>query len=278
MSIAEQSETIIQPDFSAIKFKQQAIWASGNYAIVGCTVQITGENLCEAMNLHSGESVLDVAAGNGNASLAAARRFCHVVSTDYVPALLEKAELRASADGLAIDFQTADAEKLPFDNESFDNVISTFGVMFAPNQKCCTQELVRVCRSGGKIGMANWTPTSFIGQLFKIIGKYVTPPLGVASPANWGNEAFIQEHFAGEASEIEITRKSFMFRYLSADHWVDIFRTYYGPVLKVFEMLNKEQRSALTKEIMELINNHNESGDDTMVVRSEYLEIVIVKK
>lgn len=283
MSTATKLETSqpqppTETNFEAIKQKQQATWASGNYAVVGSTLQITGEQLCEAMDLRSGATALDVAAGNGNASLAAARRFCHVVSTDYVADLLEKAKVRAAADGLAIEFQTADAENLPFENESYDNVLSTFGVMFAPNQTAAAQELLRVCKPGGKIGMANWTPGSFIGQLFKTIGQYVAPPPGVSSPANWGDEAFIQTHFAPSAKTISITKKMFVFRYLSADHWLEVFRSYYGPTLKAFESLTEENRTALSNDIMALIERFNQSDDSTMVVPSEYLEVVVEKK
>ena len=172
------------PDLSAVKTRQQGAWSSGDYATVGTTLQIVGETLCEALDLRAGQKVLDVAAGNGNVTLAAARRWCEVVSTDYVPALLERGRERAAAERLAIEFREADAEALPFADASFDAVVSTFGVMFTADQDKAAAELVRVCKPGGKIGLANWTPDGFIGQLFKTIGKYMPPPAGVKSPAS----------------------------------------------------------------------------------------------
>lgn len=265
-------------DFEAIKTKQQLMWASGNYGKVGTTLQLSGENLCEAMNISSGQSVLDVAAGNGNATLAAARRFYNVTSTDYVQELLDQSKARANAEGLQVSYQVADAENLPFTAGQFDNVISTFGVMFAPNQTQAAAELIRVCKSGGKIGLANWTPHGFIGRLFKIVGKYVAPPAGVQSPALWGTQEFIQKNFGHIATQLKINTREFNFRYLSADHWLDVFRTYYGPTHKAFGALASEQQEALAADIRELIAELNVARDGTMNVPSSYLEIVISKK
>ena len=183
----------------AVKQKQQAAWASGDYSIIGVTLQIVGETLCEALNLQAGERVLDVAAGNGNATLAAARRGAKVTALDYVPALLDRARERAAADRLSVQFQEGDAENIPFGDWSFDVVLSTFGVMFSPNQERAAQELVRVCAPNGKIGMANWTPEGFVGQLFKTIGKYVPPMPGVKSPALWGTRQRLAELFGVKA-------------------------------------------------------------------------------
>lgn len=266
------------PDFDAIKQKQHAMWASGNYSKVGSTLQITGESLCEAMDLSSGESVLDVAAGNGNVTLAAARRYCRVTSTDYVQELLNQGRARAEADGLRVDYQQADAEKLPFANTYFDNVVSTFGVMFAPNQAQAAAEMLRVCRPGGKIGLANWTPDGFIGRLFKIVGRYVAPPTGVQSPAAWGTQEFLQKHFGHSADDIAVTTKAYVFRYLSTEHWLDIFRNYYGPVHKAFNALSSEQQHALAQDITQLINELNLAKDGSVKVPSTYLEVVITKK
>lgn len=267
-----------KPDYTAIKAKQNAAWGSGDYAKVGVTIQITGEALAETLDLPAGANVLDVAAGNGNATLAFARRFASVTSTDYVSSLLEAGKQRASAEGLEVTYQIADAENLPFDNDSFDAVVSTFGVMFAPNQVQSASELQRVVRSGGKIGLANWTPSSFIGQLFKTIGKHVTPPAGVNSPALWGSEDWVKEHF-GEVSEvISFETKNFTFRYQSADHFVAFFRTYYGPTQKAFEALDEYGQTALENDILALLAEHNVSKDDTLRVPSEYAEIVIVKR
>lgn len=278
MSHAIAETTINTPDFDAIKSKQKLMWASGNYAKVGSTLQLSGELLCESMALSAGQTVLDVAAGNGNATLAAARRFCNVTSTDYVQDLLDQSRARALAEGMEVNYQVADAEKLPFTEGQYQNVVSTFGVMFAPNQVKAASELLRVCAPGGKIGLANWTPNSFIGQLFKIIGRYVPPPAGVSSPANWGTESFIEANFEAQAQNIAIVRRDFMFRYLSADHWLNVFRTYYGPTHKAFNALPSEQQGILANEILNLLEQCNTASDGTLVVPSAYLEIVITKK
>jgi ubiquinone/menaquinone biosynthesis C-methylase UbiE len=266
------------PDLSAVKTCQQGAWSSGDYATVGTTLQIVGETLCEALDLRAGQKVLDVAAGNGNVTLAAARRWCEVVSTDYVPALLERGRERAAAERLAIEFREADAEALPFADASFDAVVSTFGVMFTADQDKAAAELVRVCKPGGKIGLANWTPDGFIGQLFKTIGKYMPPPAGVKSPALWGTGARITEFFGAQASSIQLEQRDFVFRYRSAQHWLDVFKSYYGPLLKTFGALDPETRTALTDDLFELIKRFNRSGDKTMVVPSEYLEVVVTRQ
>ncbi len=275
MTTATLTTTSTTPNYTAIKTKQKATWGSGDYGRVGVTLQITGEALCEAMDIRSGQSVLDVAAGNGNVSLAAARRFCKVVSTDYVPALLEQSRIRATAEELAIDYREADAEDLPFDNASFDNVVSTFGVMFAPNQGQAASELIRVCKEGGKIGLANWTPDGFIGQVFKTVGRQVPPPAGMSSPAAWGTKAFLEKHFGSRVSKIEMTPRQFTFRYHSPEHWLDVFSAYYGPIVKAFEALDEGPGAALRNELERLIGQHNRATDGTMVVPSDYLEIVI---
>jgi len=266
------------PDLAAIKTRQQGAWSSGDYAIVGTTLQIVGEQLCEALDIRAGQKVLDVAAGNGNVSLAAARRWCEVTSSDYVPALLEGGRRRAEAEGYALKFQQADAEALPFADKTFDAVVSTFGVMFTPNQEKAAAEMVRVCKSGGKIGMANWTPDGFIGQLFKTLGKHLPPPAGVKSPALWGTKARLEELFKGQASAMGIELRAFVFRYRSAQHFLDVFRTYYGPVLKAFAALESGAQAALERDIIALVGQFNRSGDGTMVVPSDYLEIVIVRR
>jgi ubiquinone/menaquinone biosynthesis C-methylase UbiE len=264
-------------DLAAVKARQHAAWSSGDYAVVGTTLQIVGEELCEALDLRAGEKVLDVAAGNGNASLAAARRYCDVVATDYVPALLERARERAEADRLAIEFREADAEALPFADHSFDAVVSTFGVMFTPDQDRAASELTRVCRRGGRIGLANWTPQGFIGQVFKTIGRYLPPPAGAKSPALWGTRERVVELFEPHAASIRSAQRSFVFRYRSPEHWVDVFRTWYGPLLKAFAALDPDAQSALRRDLLSLIGQFNRAGDGTMVVPSEYLEIAIVR-
>ena len=265
-------------DLAAVKTRQQAAWSTGNYAVVGTTLQIVGENLCEALDLRSGARVLDVAAGNGNASLAAARRWCDVTSTDYVASLLESGRARAQAEGHSIKFQEADAENLPFPDASFDAVLSTFGVMFTPNQDKAASELARVCKPGGRIGLANWTPESFIGQLFKTIGKYIPPALGVKSPALWGTKARLEELFGKTAKEIRTASRQFTFRYRSPAHWIDVFRTYYGPMNKAYGALDAGKQASFTRHLLALMERDNRSGDGTLVLPSEYLEVVIERK
>ncbi len=270
--------TTATSDLAALKIRQQAAWSSGNYAVVGTTLQIVGEELCEALDLRSGSKVLDVAAGNGMVSLAAARRWCDVTSTDYVPALLESGKARASAEGLSIEFLEADAESLPFGNAAFDAVVSTFGVMFTPNQAQAAGELLRVCKSGGKIGLANWTPEGFIGQVFKTLGKYLPPPPGAKSPALWGSRARLDEMFGSDASSIKAEPRMFNFRYRSPEHFLDVFKTFYGPVLKAFAALDAATRENLRNDLHALVVRMNRAGDGTMVVPSEYLEVVVTKR
>ncbi len=266
-------------ELTALKSRQQVAWSSGNYAVVGTTLQIVGEQLCEAIDLRAGSKVLDVAAGNGMVSLAAARRWCDVTSTDYVPALLESGRARAAANGLSIEFREADAESLPFDDASFDAVVSTFGVMFTPNQAQAASELMRVCKRGGRIGLANWTPDGFIGQVFKTLGKYLPPPpAGAQSPARWGTRAALDEMFGSQAGSIKAELRFFNFRYKTAEHFLEIFKTYYGPVLKAFAALEAPARQDLHNDLYALIVRMNRSGDTTMIVPSEYLEVVIVRK
>jgi ubiquinone/menaquinone biosynthesis C-methylase UbiE len=265
-------------DFAAVKTKQQAAWSSADYSVVGTTLQIVGEELCEALDLRSGQKVLDVAAGNGNVSLAAARRWCDVVSTDYVPDLLQHGRARASAEGLAIAFKEADAEALPFADGAFDAVVSTFGVMFTPNQGLAAGELLRVCKSGGQIGLANWTPDSFVGQMFKILGSYLPPAAGVKSPMLWGTRERLTEMFGPLSSSIGANRREFNFRYRSGEHFLDVFRTYYGPMLKAFAALDDMKKAGLKRDLLGLIARMNKADDGTMVVPSEYLQAVIVKR
>ena len=265
-------------DLKALKSRQQAAWSSGDYAVIGTTLQIVGEELCEALDVHSGQKVLDVAAGNGNVSLAAARRWCDVVATDYAPLLLERARERAAAERLNIEFREADAEALPFQDGSFDVVVSTFGVMFTPDQDRAAAELIRVCKPGGKIGLANWTPDGFIGQLFKTIGKHVPPAPGTKSPALWGTRARIAELFEPRTTSVEFAARNFMFRYRTPAHWLEVFRTYYGPVLKTFASLDPAAQATLQRDLMDLIDRFNRAKDGSMVVPSEYLEIVITRK
>jgi ubiquinone/menaquinone biosynthesis C-methylase UbiE len=262
-------------DYAAIKARQRSTWAAGDYAVVGTTLQIVGERLCEAVDLCAGERVLDVAAGNGNATLAAARRFARVTSTDYVDALLERGRERAAAERLSVVFQTADAEELPFAEGSFDVVLSTFGAMFAPDQPRAAAEMTRVVRVGGRIGLANWTPDGFIGQLFRIVGKHVPPPAGLASPALWGTETRLRELFP--ECRVEVTKRSFTFRYESPGHWLQVFTTCYGPTNRAFAGLDASGRAALEADILALLERMNRGGRETLIVSSDYAEAVITK-
>jgi len=266
-----------RPDFAAIKQKQQATWASGDFAVVGTTLQIVGESLAEAVDIRAGERVLDVAAGNGNATLAAARRFADVMSTDYVPSLLDKGRERARAEGLAVQFETADVENLPFADASFDVVLSTYGCMFAPDHARTASEMMRVLRPGGRIGLANWTPGGFIGRLFKVIGAHLPPPAGLQSPALWGTRAHLSTLFP-QASDIACKALMFNFRYRSAQHFVQVFRDYYGPTHKAFAALDATRAAALAADIVALLEELNVGGADSLVVPGEYLEVVITKR
>jgi ubiquinone/menaquinone biosynthesis C-methylase UbiE len=266
------------PDLSAVKAKQQAAWSAGDYAIIGRTLQIVGENLCEAVNLRAGERVLDVAAGNGNATLAAARHFAEVTSTDYVPGLLERGRARAEAEGLQVTFREADAEALPFADSTFDVVLSTFGVMFTPDQARAAREMLRVCRPGGRIGLANWTPGSFIGELFKVLGRYLPPAAGLRSPALWGTEERLKELFSEAEASIQATPRIFNFRYRSPAHWMEVFRTFYGPVNRAFLALDTPRQDELERDILNLLSRFDRGGAGGLVVPSEYLEVVVTRR
>jgi SAM-dependent methyltransferase len=266
------------PDLAAIKLRQQATWASGDFAVIGTTLQIVGESLAEAADVRAGNRVLDVAAGNGNATLAAARRFADVTSTDYVPALLDKGRERARAEGLSVQFQEADAEQLPFPDASFDVVLSTFGAMFTPDHQRAASEMLRVLRHGGRIGMANWTPGGFIGRLFKVIGAHVPTPAGLKSPALWGTEPHLVELFGTQAAQIRCERRYFNFRYRSAAHWVQVFRDLYGPTHKAFAALDAAGAQSLERDITTLLHLLNTAGSASLVVPAEYLEVVITKR
>ncbi len=264
-------------DFEAVKVRQQDVWSSGDYAVIGNTLQIVGESLCEAMDVRPGDRLLDVAAGNGNTTLAAARRWCQVVSTDYVPSLLQQGQRRAEAEGRQIEFRHADAEALPFPDETFDYAASSFGVMFAPNQERAAAELLRVCRPGGKIGLANWTPEGFIGKLFRLVGRFAPQPAGLNSPALWGTEARLTELFGERASNIEIRRRHFVFRYKSPDHFIEVFTRYYGPLLKAFEGLDAVGRAEFAIAMRGLLDSENLSENGTLSIPGEYLEVVITR-
>jgi len=262
-------------DLAAVKAKQQATWSSGDYAVIGTTLQIVGENLCEAAGVAAGDRVLDVACGNGNAALAAARRYAVVTGVDYVPALLERARARAAADGLELELRAADAEDLPFDDGTFDAVLSTFGVMFTPDQPRAAAELARVCRSGGRIALASWTPDGFIGKVFQVMGRHVPPPAGLKPPSAWGTEERLAELFGAEARAIRAVRKDYVFHYRSPAHWVEVFRTWYGPIHRGFQALAPEARPALERDLLALLEASNVATDGTLSVPSAYLETIV---
>ena len=264
-------------DLEKIKARQQTMWAAGDYSVVGATVLIVAEELCEAVDLRAGSKVLDVATGSGNAALAAARRWCEVTGCDYVPALLERGRERAKAERLPVTFVDGDAEKLPLPDASFDYVLSTFGAMFAPDQDKAAGELLRVCRPGGKIGMANWTPDSLPGDLLRINAKYIPPPPGLKPPVRWGTEEGLKELFGKRVKSLATSRKSFMFRYLSAEHYLDIYRRYFGPTVRSLEALGPEQRSALEQDVRDMLHRRNRSGDSSIAAPGDYLEVVAVR-
>lgn len=266
------------PDFKQIKQRQQMTWASGDYAVIGTTLQIIGEMLAESIDLRAGARVLDVAAGNGNATLAAARRFTQVTSTDYVPELLEKGRARAQAEGLPVSFEVADAENLPFADGSFDVVLSVMGSMFTPDHQRCADEMLRTVKDGGRIGVVSWTPDGFIGQLFKVVAGFVPPPPNLKSPMLWGTETHIVELFGKQAGDIKTQRRSFNFRYESAQHMLDIFRSYYGPVLRTFANLDEKGQRGLEAELIALMNRCNVAGENSLVVPSTYLEVIVTKR
>jgi SAM-dependent methyltransferase len=267
-----------QPDLIAVKGRQQQVWAAGDYQQIAACILIVSEQLCEAVDLRAGQRVLDVASGTGNTALAAARRFCDVTGTDYVPALLERGRQRALAEGLSVTFEDGDAESLPFADASFDIVLSTFGVMFSPNQEQAARELLRTCRPGGKIGLANHTPDSWIGEVFRTTGRHLPPPAGVKPPVLWGTEERLRELFGEEIGSLTVTKRSFIWRFRSAVHYLDFFRTYYGPTLKGFEALEPTAQESLARDLKDAVLRFNRSDDETLVVPSDYLEVVATRR
>ncbi len=266
------------PDLAAIKGRQKKAWSSGDYGKVGTTLVVMAELLTEAVDLRPTQRVLDVACGNGNASLAAARRFCEVVGIDYVPMLLDEARERAKAEGLPVDFREGDAEDLPFEDASFDVVLSTLGVMFAPNQDKAAAELLRVCKPGGRIGMASWVPDGYIGDLFRTMGKYVPPPAGLKLPFRWGTEEGLGELLGEGIGSLQTRRRSFVWRFPSARHHVEFMRGYYGPLNKAFETLDEGGQEALEGELISLVEQYNRSDDGTAVWGADYLEVVAARR
>lgn len=265
-------------DLATVKARQQQTWDTGDYAQVGNALVIMGELLCEAADLRAGQRVLDVATGSGNTALSAARRFCQTTGIDYVPALIEQARARAAAEGMQVNFEVGDAEDVAAPDGAFDAVLSTVGVMFTADQGRAARELLRVCRPGGKIGLANWTPGGYVGQMFRVIGRYAPPPSGVRSPLVWGTEEGLHELFGDEILQLEVTQRSYVFRFRSASHFVEHFRTYYGPMHRAFAALDATRQDALTDDLLSLLDDWNTADDGTLVVPSAYLEVVAVRR
>ena len=266
-----------QPDLGMIKQRQQKMWSSGDYSEVGARLVVMSEKLCDAVDLRAGSKVLDVASGNGNAALGAARRFCDVISTDYVPELLQRGRQRAEAERLPMTFEVADAENLPYADGSFDFVLSAIGAMFAPDQQRTAQELVRVCKPGGRIGMVNWVPDSFVGDMFRIVAKYNPPPPGVKSPLVWGTRDGLEQLFGNAVTFKSIERRAIAFYYRSPEHFPEFMATNFGPIKTALAAIEPEQQSALLDDLKDMALGHNRSGDDTLVLDSDYLEVVAVK-
>ena len=266
------------PSMVAIKERMHKVWTSGEYARIGNPLVIIGELLCEAADLHSGHKVLDVATGSGNTAISAARRFCEVTGMDLAPESIEHARKRAEAEGMEIIFEVGDAENLSYADASFDAVLSTIGVMFCPNQEKAASEMLRVSRPGGKIGLASWTPDGFTGTMLRTVGAHVPPPPGIKPPSLWGTEERLRELFGEDVSQLETTRRTYNFRYPSAEHFVGWFRDYYGPTVRAFAALDEEGRDALARDLRGLLEDRNVSGDGTLVVPSDYLEVVAVRR
>ena len=262
-------------DFEAIKRQQQQTWSKGDFAMIGWHTVYPGELLCEAVQLRAGEKVLDVATGSGNTALSAARRNCAASGIDYVPALIERARQRAVVESLPAKFEVGDCEQIPFAQAHFDVVLSVFGSMFAPDAERAASELLRVCRPGGRIGLANWTPDGFWGQTFGLVGKYVPPPAGITPPVAWGTAQRLDELFGAGVSATRVERRSALFRFRSSAHWIEVFSRYFGPIIRVRETLDDARHREFISELDATLKRFNTSGDDTLMVSADYLEVVM---
>jgi SAM-dependent methyltransferase len=266
-------------DFAAVKRRQQTTWASGDFSVVAARIVYQAEQLCETTDVLAGTRVLDVATGSGNAALAAARRGCEAVGVDYVPALLERGRVRAAAEHLEVQFVEGDAENLPFPDASFDAVLSIYGVMFAPDHRRAADELARVCRPGGRIALASWTPDGFIGETFRIFSRYLPPAPGLRPPVSWGNELYLGALFERVAASVRHYPRTAIFRFRSAEENVDFFRTNYGPTLRAFESLDPAPRESLRNDLLDLARRYDRNGGTGPVaISADYLETVIVRK
>jgi ubiquinone/menaquinone biosynthesis C-methylase UbiE len=265
-------------DLNTVKANQQKMWATGDFAMIAWNTVYPGEQLCEAVALRAGEKVLDVATGSGNVALSAARRNCEAHGIDYVPALVERARERAAAERVFAVFEVGDCEAIPYGDNAFDVVLTLYGSMFAPDQEKAAAELLRVCRPGGRIGMGNWTPAGFWGQTFALVGRYLPPPPGVRPPTEWGTEKRLRELFAGSSSSMKVEVRNALFRYRDSAHWIEVFSRYFGPVMRVLANVPEPKRGEFLRELDDTLNRFNKSGDGTLVVSAEYLEVVAVKK
>jgi SAM-dependent methyltransferase len=263
----------------SMKQRSQRMWATGDFSMVATPTTIVGEHLCESVDLRAGQRVLDIATGSGNTALAAARRYCDVTGVDFVPSLLERARERAAAERLSIQFREADAESLPFADASFDVVLSTFGVMFAPDQVKAAAEVLRVCRSGGKIGLTTWPPQGFICELQRTSARYSPPPLpAFQSPLLWGTEKRLRELLGSGVGSFSLTRQTLVMRHDSINSWLEFTRNYFGPVRQLVESLDPEQQRSIAGEVVDVARRHNRSGDTTMAVPAEYIEVLAVRR
>jgi ubiquinone/menaquinone biosynthesis C-methylase UbiE len=267
-----------KPDLQAVKARQQLAWSSGDFSVVAARITIVADRLVDHADLHAGWRVLDVATGSGNAAIAAARLGCEAVGVDYVPSLLEQGRRRAEVEGLAVELLEGDAESLPFPDDSFDAVTSVFGSMFAPDHARAASELLRVCRPGGTIALASWTPDSFLGELFRTVAAHVPPPAGVPSPMLWGTERHLQELFGDRVTCLEVTERTFTWRFASAEEFVDFFRTWYGPTLKAFAALEGAARAALEHDLLALARRHDRLGVDAVAIPATYVEAVALAR
>ncbi|GIK36281.1 MAG: hypothetical protein BroJett011_01140 [Chloroflexota bacterium] len=270
--------TTLTPEMEALKAKLKATWMAGDFGHIAETYAPGAAEFVNRLNLRSGERVLDVACGTGNLTLPAARSGASVTGQDIAPNLLEQGRARANAEGLTVRFDENDAEALPYDDAAFDTVITMFGAMFTPRPNITAAELVRTCRPGGRIAMANWTPGGFIGQMFKIVGKYVPPAPGMPSPLLWGDEAIIAERFNGSVTDLQLTPRLITFTFpFSASEVVEAFRRYYGPTVKAFGALDEKGQAALRQELEQHWTAHNQSKNGVTRVESEYLEVLAIR-
>jgi SAM-dependent methyltransferase len=261
-----------------VKERQQKMWASGDYAAVAARIHPMAERLCESADLVAGSRVLDVATGSGNAAIAAARRECDVVGIDYVPALLERARVRAMAEGLAVDLIEADAEALPFADASFDAVLSVVGVMFAPNQERAAAEVLRVCRPGGTIALASWTPDGFIGDLLRTVTRYVPPPPGARPPVEWGTTARLRDLLGDDVGAVVAGKSVHTFRHRSAEDFADFFLANYGPTERAATGLDGDGRAAMRGELIELAAGASRlRARGPVAIDATYLESIVVR-